>query len=84
MTYLELSDSTARTARSHIPIPPTLPEAALSPSRSAAALCSAQRKEHLLIDATVRTLATHLASIARFADSACETDAELAKALRRD
>lgn len=83
MTFLELSDSTARTARSHIPIPPPLTLASLSPSRAAAALDAAVSRELLLIDATLEALSKHLRSIAAIADKVTSFDAELAGALDR-
>lgn len=83
MTFLELSDSTARTARSHVPIPPPLTLASLSPSRAATALDAAASKELLLVDATFEALSNHLRSIAAFADKVTSSDAELAGALDR-
>ncbi|WP_095660751.1 hypothetical protein [Corynebacterium glaucum] len=81
MNFLALSDTTAPTARAHLPDTSTLPTAQLSPSLAATALAAVQHKEHLLIDGTLRRLSNHLDSIATFAQTAADIDAALDTAL---
>lgn len=81
MTYLALSTRTAPTARSHIPHAAPLPRAALSASKSAAALASFEGKEHLLIDETSARLTAHLHSLAGFAERVVALDEQLGAGL---
>lgn len=84
MNFLALSDATAPTARAHLPDTVTLPSAQLSPSLAASALAAVQHTEHLLIDATLRSLSNHLGSIATFAQRAADIDATLSRSLHHD
>lgn len=88
MTYLQLTDATADTARLCVPdatplAPATLcPSAFSAPSLSSAALAAAQRRQYDAYDALVGSCRDQLRSIATFADAVTGIDAELGKALQ--
>lgn len=85
MTYLELTDATADTARRCVPDAVPLTSATLSSSAaslSSAALAAAQRQQYGAYDALVGSCREQLRSIATFADTVTGIDADLGKALQ--
>ena len=81
MAFIELTTSTAPTARRCIRSFAAPPVAHLRPSRSAAALASLQRQEHGRIDATTSRIATHLEDVASFASEVERLDTSLSRRL---
>ena len=81
MSYLQLTESTGRTALHHLPETSPLPAASLSPSQSATALAAAQTQAHHNHHTTLTGLAAHLRSIATFAETVTTLDSDVAGAL---
>ncbi|WP_284522616.1 hypothetical protein [Corynebacterium aquatimens] len=81
MTFIELSHRTAPTALASLPDTSPLPVARLSSSQAAAALATAQSREHVLIDASLSALTSHLTAIADFARAVERADSFLSNAL---
>ena len=81
MTFIELSHRTAPTALASLPDTSPLPVARLSSSQAAAALATAQSREHVLIDASLSALTSHLTAIADFARAVERADSFLSDAL---
>lgn len=81
MNILVISEETANEARTHIPHASNYPPIPLNPSRTAHALTDAHAELTQGIHRTVHAIATHLGSVADFADTTCRLDAELARKL---
>ena len=81
MDFLQLTTSTAPTARTCLPEWSPLPTAHLSPGQLSSALAEAQEHCAALIDDTTSAARTHAASLADFADHASRLDRDLATRL---
>lgn len=81
MSILELSTTTAPTARSHLPDFTPIPTPQLSRGTASSALSSLQARELLLIDDSSNHLTDTLHAVARFADRVVQLDTDLGKAL---
>ena len=81
MNFLQLTTSTARTARTCLPEWSPVPTAHLSPGQLSTALAEGQERWAALVDATTRAARNHTASLADFADHASDLDRDLAARL---
>lgn len=81
MNVFVISEETANEARKHIPHASNYPPIPLNPSRTAHALTGTHTELTQGIHRTVHAIATHLKSVADFADTTCRLDAELARKL---